>query len=148
MAEDGKLKIDSMMVMISVSVRCRSKTLYIRRSFRSLWQKPNLQNEEPCRDAHQVGDEREVEVLRSFNWPPSELIIEDDVLPVRGLIMVGGRRVPVCSAVTERFIECSIVVKKRERLVAKFTEVTYEDEVRSRNVTSLQVGDSLIGCAD
>ncbi|GKE43651.1 retrovirus-related pol polyprotein from transposon TNT 1-94 [Tanacetum coccineum] len=43
MAEDGKLKIDSMMVMISVSVRCRSKTLYIRRSFRSLWQKPNLQ---------------------------------------------------------------------------------------------------------
>ncbi|GKD20246.1 retrovirus-related pol polyprotein from transposon TNT 1-94, partial [Tanacetum coccineum] len=44
MAEDGKLKIDNMMVMISVSVRCRSKTLYIRRSFRSLWQKPNLQN--------------------------------------------------------------------------------------------------------
>nr|GEV85075.1 hypothetical protein [Tanacetum cinerariifolium] len=43
MAEDGKLKIDNMMVMISVSVRCRSKTLYIRRSFRSLWQKPNLQ---------------------------------------------------------------------------------------------------------
>ncbi|GKD81034.1 retrovirus-related pol polyprotein from transposon TNT 1-94 [Tanacetum coccineum] len=43
MAEDGKLKIDSMMVMISVSVRCRWKTLYIRRSFKSLWQKPNLQ---------------------------------------------------------------------------------------------------------
>nr|GEX47688.1 hypothetical protein [Tanacetum cinerariifolium] len=43
MTEDGKLKIDNMMVMISVSVRCRSKTLYIRRSFRSLWQKPNLQ---------------------------------------------------------------------------------------------------------
>nr|GEY11180.1 hypothetical protein [Tanacetum cinerariifolium] len=43
MAEDGKLKIDSMMVMISVSVRCRLKTLYIRRSFRSLWQNPNLQ---------------------------------------------------------------------------------------------------------
>ncbi|GJY06014.1 retrovirus-related pol polyprotein from transposon TNT 1-94 [Tanacetum coccineum] len=43
MAEDGKLKIDSMMVMILVSVRCRSKTLYIRRSFRSLWQKSNLQ---------------------------------------------------------------------------------------------------------
>ncbi|GJU06231.1 hypothetical protein Tco_1122661 [Tanacetum coccineum] len=32
-----------MMVMISVSGRCRLKTLYIRRSFRSLWQKPNLQ---------------------------------------------------------------------------------------------------------
>ncbi|GJS12560.1 retrovirus-related pol polyprotein from transposon TNT 1-94 [Tanacetum coccineum] len=43
MAEDSKLKTDIMMIMISVSVRCRSKTLYIRRSFRSLWQKPNLQ---------------------------------------------------------------------------------------------------------
>ncbi|GKC28320.1 hypothetical protein Tco_1035614, partial [Tanacetum coccineum] len=42
MAEDGKLKIDNMMVMILDSVRCRSKTLYIRRSFRSLWEKPNL----------------------------------------------------------------------------------------------------------
>ncbi|GJS04596.1 hypothetical protein Tco_0321104 [Tanacetum coccineum] len=31
-----------------------------------------------------VGDEREVEVLRSFNWPPSELITEDGVLPERG----------------------------------------------------------------
>ncbi|GJT39332.1 hypothetical protein Tco_0939197 [Tanacetum coccineum] len=40
-------------------------------------------NEEPCRDVHQVGDEREVEVLRSFNWPPSELITEDGVLPER-----------------------------------------------------------------
>ncbi|GJS26573.1 retrovirus-related pol polyprotein from transposon TNT 1-94 [Tanacetum coccineum] len=40
-------------------------------------------NEEPCSDVHQVGDEREVEVLRSFNWPPSELITEDGVLPER-----------------------------------------------------------------
>ncbi|GKD02974.1 hypothetical protein Tco_1177948 [Tanacetum coccineum] len=31
-----------------------------------------------------VGNEREVEVLRSFNWPSSELITEDDVLPERG----------------------------------------------------------------
>ncbi|GJX35558.1 hypothetical protein Tco_0247115 [Tanacetum coccineum] len=30
-------------------------------------------NEEPCRDVHQVGDEREVEVLRNFNWPPSDI---------------------------------------------------------------------------
>ncbi|GJV35715.1 hypothetical protein Tco_1408192 [Tanacetum coccineum] len=37
--------------------------------------------EEPCRDVHQVGDEREVEILRSFNWPASELITEDGVLP-------------------------------------------------------------------
>ncbi|GKE46790.1 hypothetical protein Tco_1478048 [Tanacetum coccineum] len=41
-------------------------------------------NEVPCSDVHQVGDEREVEVLRSFNWPPSELITEDGVLPERG----------------------------------------------------------------
>ncbi|GKA39679.1 retrovirus-related pol polyprotein from transposon TNT 1-94 [Tanacetum coccineum] len=34
-------------------------------------------NEEPCRDVHQVGDEREVEVLHNFNWTPSELITED-----------------------------------------------------------------------
>nr|GEV69072.1 hypothetical protein [Tanacetum cinerariifolium] len=32
------------------------------------------------------GDEREVEVLRSFNWPPSELIIGDGVLPEREVI--------------------------------------------------------------
>ncbi|GJU47188.1 retrovirus-related pol polyprotein from transposon TNT 1-94 [Tanacetum coccineum] len=38
----------------------------------------------PLVDVHQVGDEREVEVLRSFNWPPSELITEDGVLPERG----------------------------------------------------------------
>ncbi|GJV29440.1 hypothetical protein Tco_1385888 [Tanacetum coccineum] len=36
------------------------------------------------KDVHQVGDEREVEVLRSFNWPPNELIMEDGVLPERG----------------------------------------------------------------
>ncbi|GJR00315.1 retrovirus-related pol polyprotein from transposon TNT 1-94 [Tanacetum coccineum] len=41
-------------------------------------------NEEPCSDVHQVGDEREVEVLDSFNWPSSELITEDGVLPERG----------------------------------------------------------------
>ncbi|GJZ87037.1 hypothetical protein Tco_0658647 [Tanacetum coccineum] len=40
-------------------------------------------NEEPCSDVHQVSDEREVEVLRSFNWPPSELITDDGVLPER-----------------------------------------------------------------
>ncbi|GJQ99694.1 retrovirus-related pol polyprotein from transposon TNT 1-94 [Tanacetum coccineum] len=41
-------------------------------------------NEKPCSDVHQVGDEREVKVLRSFNWPLSELITDDDVLPGRG----------------------------------------------------------------
>ncbi|GJT96749.1 putative ribonuclease H-like domain-containing protein [Tanacetum coccineum] len=42
------------------------------------------ENEEPCRDVHQVGGEREVEVLRNFNWPLSELITEDGVLPESG----------------------------------------------------------------
>ncbi|GJX80722.1 putative ribonuclease H-like domain-containing protein [Tanacetum coccineum] len=41
-------------------------------------------NEESWSNVHQVGDEREVEVLRSFNWPSSELITEDGVLPERG----------------------------------------------------------------
>ncbi|GJW91754.1 hypothetical protein Tco_0169307 [Tanacetum coccineum] len=47
-------------------------------------------NEEPCRDVHQVGDEREVEVLHNFNWPSSELITEDDVLPERGYSQLVG----------------------------------------------------------
>ncbi|GKF91396.1 hypothetical protein Tco_0275097, partial [Tanacetum coccineum] len=41
-------------------------------------------NEEPCRDVHQGGDGREVEVLRSFNWPPSKLITDDGALLERG----------------------------------------------------------------
>nr|GEY39106.1 hypothetical protein [Tanacetum cinerariifolium] len=41
-------------------------------------------NEEPCSDVYQVGDEREVDVPRSFNWTPSELIMDDGVLPERG----------------------------------------------------------------
>ncbi|GJY57629.1 hypothetical protein Tco_0456744 [Tanacetum coccineum] len=41
-------------------------------------------NEEPCSDVHQVCDEREVKVLRSFNWPLSELITDDGILPERG----------------------------------------------------------------
>ncbi|GKD97876.1 retrovirus-related pol polyprotein from transposon TNT 1-94 [Tanacetum coccineum] len=45
-----------------------------------------IQREEPRRDVHQVGDEREVEVLRSFNWPPSELIMQDGLLPEREVI--------------------------------------------------------------
>nr|GEX85255.1 hypothetical protein [Tanacetum cinerariifolium] len=44
----------------------------------------NSWNEEPYNDVHQVGDELEVKVLRSFNWPPSELITEDGFLPRRG----------------------------------------------------------------
>nr|GEV57505.1 retrovirus-related Pol polyprotein from transposon TNT 1-94 [Tanacetum cinerariifolium] len=44
-------------------------------------------------DVHQVGDERKVQVLRSFNWPPSELITDDGVLPERGAIY----RTKVCT---------------------------------------------------
>ncbi|GJW01232.1 hypothetical protein Tco_1556483, partial [Tanacetum coccineum] len=32
------------------------------------------QNEDPCRDVHQVGDEREVEALSSLNLPPRLLM--------------------------------------------------------------------------
>ncbi|GJZ51688.1 retrovirus-related pol polyprotein from transposon TNT 1-94 [Tanacetum coccineum] len=47
------------------------------------------------RDVHQVGDEREVKVLRSFNWPLRELTMEDGVLPERGAIY----RTKVCTEV-------------------------------------------------
>ncbi|GKF63907.1 hypothetical protein Tco_0187355 [Tanacetum coccineum] len=45
-------------------------------------------NEEPCSDVHQVGDERKVEVLRSFNWPPSELITDDGDQPPSGRLLI------------------------------------------------------------
>ncbi|GJS58440.1 putative reverse transcriptase domain-containing protein, partial [Tanacetum coccineum] len=38
-------------------------------------------------DVHQVGDEIEVKVLHSFNWPSCELITEDGVLPERDFVM-------------------------------------------------------------
>ncbi|GJY54021.1 hypothetical protein Tco_0445685 [Tanacetum coccineum] len=40
-------------------------------------------SEEGGSETPQVGDEREVKVLRSFNWPSSELITDDGVLPER-----------------------------------------------------------------
>ncbi|GJX90326.1 zinc knuckle CX2CX4HX4C containing protein [Tanacetum coccineum] len=61
----------------------------------TLRQKPDSWNEEPCRDVHQVGDKREVEVPRNFNWPSSELITEDGVLPEEGAIY----RTEVCTEV-------------------------------------------------
>ncbi|GKC06884.1 retrovirus-related pol polyprotein from transposon TNT 1-94 [Tanacetum coccineum] len=48
--------------------------------FRSRSKPKNYWNEEPCSDVHQVGDEIEVEALRSFNWRLSELIMEDGFL--------------------------------------------------------------------
>ncbi|GKB64911.1 hypothetical protein Tco_0921097 [Tanacetum coccineum] len=47
-------------------------------------------NDTSTQDVHQVSDEREVKVMRSFNWPLSELIIEDDVLPDRGYSQTVG----------------------------------------------------------
>nr|GEU43244.1 hypothetical protein [Tanacetum cinerariifolium] len=41
-------------------------------------------NKPKC-DVHQVGDKREVEVLHSFNWPPSQLITDDGVLLERAV---------------------------------------------------------------
>ncbi|GJU85441.1 reverse transcriptase domain, reverse transcriptase zinc-binding domain protein [Tanacetum coccineum] len=51
--------------MISVSGRCGSKTLYIRRSFRSLWQKPNLQGQ---RVRQRAGDRN-----KSKSWKIGEI---------------------------------------------------------------------------
>ncbi|GJW39530.1 retrovirus-related pol polyprotein from transposon TNT 1-94 [Tanacetum coccineum] len=48
-----------------------------------------------CSDVHQVGDEIEIEVLRSFNWPPIELITEDGFLLERAC--------SVCSAVQKGY---------------------------------------------
>ncbi|GJX05766.1 hypothetical protein Tco_0193698 [Tanacetum coccineum] len=55
MAEDGKLKINSMMVMISISVRCRMKTLYIRRSFRS-----HLDKSQSLKSVEDIRRERDI----------------------------------------------------------------------------------------
>nr|GEW12975.1 hypothetical protein [Tanacetum cinerariifolium] len=52
-----------------------SKTLQVRKSTR--------ESRAPVSDVHQVGDEREAELLCSFNWPPSELITDNGVLPER-----------------------------------------------------------------
>ncbi|GKA11396.1 hypothetical protein Tco_0690942 [Tanacetum coccineum] len=76
-------------------------------------------NEEPCRDVHQVGDEREVEVLRSFNWPPSELIKEYGVLPEREIIP-------------------SLMIKVRAVALLKGQRLL---ETESSEVVSLQVAD-------
>nr|GEY54365.1 retrovirus-related Pol polyprotein from transposon TNT 1-94 [Tanacetum cinerariifolium] len=50
------------------------------------------------RDVHWVGDEREVKVLRSFNWPPSELITDDGVLSERGTLVSGFDDFPLYGA--------------------------------------------------
>ncbi|GJU68839.1 hypothetical protein Tco_1255098 [Tanacetum coccineum] len=70
-------------------------------------------NEEHCRDVHQVGDEREVEVMRSFNWPPGELIMEDGVLLERAC--------SVCSAV-QKCYSSSIVEGKVVRSLQRLLE--------------------------
>ncbi|GKB92199.1 hypothetical protein Tco_0964471, partial [Tanacetum coccineum] len=80
-------------------------------------------NEEPCRDVHQVGDEREVEFLRSFNWPPSELITEDSVLPERGYSQFND--------VSSGYLSSSIVRRYKERLVQRVPDVRRYRKVRA-----------------
>nr|GEV80545.1 hypothetical protein [Tanacetum cinerariifolium] len=75
--------------------------------FQLAWQEENLEcrlkkilygliQASRLRDVHQVGDEREVEVLRSFNWPPSELLTKDGVLLERACSLCSAyrKRVP------------------------------------------------------
>ncbi|GJY38174.1 hypothetical protein Tco_0424538 [Tanacetum coccineum] len=71
MAEDGKLKIDSIMVMILGSGRCRSKTICIRRSFMSLWQKPNLQRTDTGVEGTTEGKEQNRN--KSKSWKIGEI---------------------------------------------------------------------------
>ncbi|GKC55698.1 retrovirus-related pol polyprotein from transposon TNT 1-94 [Tanacetum coccineum] len=80
-------------------------------------------------DVHQVGDEREVEVLRSFNWPPNELIIEDDVLPERACSL--------CSTVQKRVLDVRRYRKVRAVTLLKgmWFEV-YRDYLRRSAVKS------------
>ncbi|GJV47515.1 hypothetical protein Tco_1437727 [Tanacetum coccineum] len=57
-----------------------------------------------------VGDEREVEVLRSFNWPSSELITDDGVLPERvqkgrEVALFKGRKVRAVALLKGRWFE-------------------------------------------
>ncbi|GJR18617.1 retrovirus-related pol polyprotein from transposon TNT 1-94 [Tanacetum coccineum] len=60
-----------MMVMISVSGRCRSKTLYIRRSFKSLWQKPNLQRTDTRPEGMIEGKKQNIN--KSKSWKIGEI---------------------------------------------------------------------------
>ncbi|GKA42037.1 hypothetical protein Tco_0734697, partial [Tanacetum coccineum] len=82
-----------------------------------------------------VGDEREVEVLRSFNWPLSELITEDGVLPEEGYsqfndVSSGYLRVPY----VQRYRKVRAVALLKER----WFEV-YKDYLRRRAVAQPQV---------
>ncbi|GJQ96548.1 hypothetical protein Tco_0007687 [Tanacetum coccineum] len=70
-------------------------------------------NEEPCIDVHQIGDEREVEVLCSFNWPPSELIMKDGVLPERERVLY-----------VRWYRKVRAVALLKGRCCLKFTEIT------------------------
>ncbi|GJW53934.1 retrovirus-related pol polyprotein from transposon TNT 1-94 [Tanacetum coccineum] len=81
-------------------------------------------NEEPCSDVHQVGDEIEVKVLRSFNWPPIELITEDGFLPER--VCAGAiYRTEVCtedSPTIDQLPNIVLVDNKSDNLVLRSRE--------------------------
>nr|GEU73311.1 hypothetical protein [Tanacetum cinerariifolium] len=84
-------------------------------------------------DVHQVGDEREVEVLRSFNWPPSELITDDvhrvpyvcRYKKVRALALFKGRELmthliminsSINSIISSRMMRSSVEMTRVEEL--------------------------------
>nr|GEX52440.1 retrovirus-related Pol polyprotein from transposon TNT 1-94 [Tanacetum cinerariifolium] len=71
------VQVEENYVRIKASTETTAPTWHNSTSLSDSW------NEEPDRDVHQVGDEREVEVLRRFNWLPSELLTEDGILPER-----------------------------------------------------------------
>ncbi|GKC28610.1 hypothetical protein Tco_1035904 [Tanacetum coccineum] len=101
-------------------------------------------------DVHQVGDEIEVKVLHSFNWPSCELITEDGVLPERVQRVPYVRRIrciesllalrlvsaacSVCLAI-QKGLSSSIVKGKVVRILQRLLET------ESSEVISLQVGD-------
>ncbi|GKC62076.1 hypothetical protein Tco_1089674 [Tanacetum coccineum] len=79
------LKFDSFMQKDKMKDRCSEKQVLgyvLTVGITTVEWESGLQK--PCRDVHQVGDEREVKVLPSFNQPSSELITEDGVLPEKG----------------------------------------------------------------
>nr|GEY66469.1 retrovirus-related Pol polyprotein from transposon TNT 1-94 [Tanacetum cinerariifolium] len=101
-------------------------------------------NEEPCIDVHQVGDEREVKVQRSFNWPPNELLTEEGVLSERGYsqfndvtsrYLVSKNRLCVDVVQLERG-DVYLTEKEQQQLLLdeKALRVTLEEEARAEKV--------------
>ncbi|GKC69252.1 retrovirus-related pol polyprotein from transposon TNT 1-94 [Tanacetum coccineum] len=96
-------------------------------------------NEEPCSDVHQTGDEIEVEVLHSFNWPPSKLITEDGILPERGysqlMMLVQDTLYRMSPGPRVLYVQRYRKVRAVALLMGRWLEV-YRDYLRWRAVKS------------